>query len=361
MQNQPGSTHKTLSNTLSLLRRYWIAVAVFTIALLLVAANTPAWAAAPESRPNQTVPPPTPKPSATKAPKPTPSDTGGNNGGDNGNTNGDAAGDSGQPPQTNPGGVAAPSQQTGTVAVARLNARTGPGTTFNYIGTFTEGTRVTILYRNGAGDWWFVCCVPDTTTSGWVSAQFVRPDFALAQANTLIPVHPDLAATTPATESTPAPTPAPTAAALLLPTPTPKAAGQSTALTFVMSQSPALARQGDTVQFRFVVTNAGATPALNVTVRDELAKSLALVGGNTDGNSALTQETAASGNTVIAVTWPELAPGASATSIVTVTIASDLPDGALVDNLAVAYADNAESVTAGVAIGMPPALLPSFQ
>jgi uncharacterized protein YraI len=77
---------------------------------------------------------------------------------------------------------------TGIVAVQRLNLRQGPGTNFPVIGTVSNGETVTILSRNSVGDWWYVCCVSGATQEGWAAAQFIRPNFDLDQADTLIPV-----------------------------------------------------------------------------------------------------------------------------------------------------------------------------
>jgi uncharacterized protein YgiM (DUF1202 family) len=83
---------------------------------------------------------------------------------------------------------------TAVVQVVALNVRQGPDTTYPVIGKLTQGNEVTVEGRNEAGDWWYVCCIADSDTPGWVSATLVTPNFAAEQAAAL-----------PVTSSTPAP------------------------------------------------------------------------------------------------------------------------------------------------------------
>jgi len=110
---------------------------------------------------------------------------------------------------------------------------------------------------------------------------------------------------------------------------------------------------------RFIVTNPGKVAAVNVQVRNELPKSLSLVGNSVTGGTATTEKSAA-GATVLLLSWPSLAAGAKAEATVRLVIAPNTPNGYVIDNLAVAWADNAAAFTAGISIGMPPALLPTF-
>lgn len=136
---------------------------------------------------NQTVPPPptaAPSPTAVPpTPAPTPTSRPSNN-----NQN---------PPQNNPSPTpvqdalptalpetpadSATTVLTASVVAPVLNVREGPGTTFAIIGRLTSGAQVTVLARNTDGTWLNICCLPDTQTAGWISAQFVTPDYTPEQ------------------------------------------------------------------------------------------------------------------------------------------------------------------------------------
>ena len=131
--------------------------------------------------PAQTIPDPTPEP--TFAPQPTP------------RPDRDDDDDQAQPTPTSaqqppapaqqppaPSASAAQGQLTATVAVPILNVRGGPGTNFPVIGRVAGDAVVTILGRNAAGTWLNVCCLPNSTTTGWISAQFVTPNGVAGQA-----------------------------------------------------------------------------------------------------------------------------------------------------------------------------------
>src|SRR5690606_18678193 len=77
---------------------------------------------------------------------------------------------------------------TASVTVNGLNLRDGPGTGFNTLGSLPANSEVTIISRNEEGTWWYVCCLPGTTTNGWVSAQLLTANFDAAQANELLPL-----------------------------------------------------------------------------------------------------------------------------------------------------------------------------
>jgi uncharacterized protein YgiM (DUF1202 family) len=167
-------------------RRHWLLLGIVALAFVVLLAGQPALAA--DSRPevNQTVPPPTP---TTTVPSPA----------DNGNTDSNASGgDSAQTGAPASAVVTETAPATGTltavVQVVALNVRQGPGTTYPVIGKLTQGNEVTVEGRNEAGDWWYVCCIADSDTPGWVSATLVTPNFAAEQAAAL-----------PVTSSTPAP------------------------------------------------------------------------------------------------------------------------------------------------------------
>jgi len=189
------------------------------------------------------------------------------------------------------------------------------------------------------------------------------------------PTAPPAATNTPQPTNTPGPTDTPPPNAMATPTadanatstPTPTATATVAVPTTVpdfglllqMESAPALVMQGDEVEVRFVVTNPGDVAAVNVQVRNEVPPALILVESSVDGGEA-TAETNSTGVTILHLTWPSLAAGGQTEAIVRFTVAANTADGAIIDNLAVAWADNAAAHTAGLSIGMPPALLPTF-
>jgi len=120
-----------------------------------------------------------------------------------------------------------------------------------------------------------------------------------------------------------------------------------------------LAMQGDEAEIRLLILNPGSISVQNVMVRDELPDGLQAVAVDAAGGTAAT-EVGSNGRTVALFTWPALEPGLEAQATLTVRIDPNLADGVVIDNLAVAYADNAGPATVGVSIGMPPVLLPTF-
>jgi uncharacterized repeat protein (TIGR01451 family) len=120
-----------------------------------------------------------------------------------------------------------------------------------------------------------------------------------------------------------------------------------------------MALAGEPVEIRYTVTNPSRTVANNVRLRNLLPEQLAFVSADSR-TGALLVESEGENRTVFIVQWESLAPGQSVQVILSTRIASELPAGAVIDNLAVAFADNAAGYTAGVSIGLPPAILPFF-
>ena len=120
-------------------------------------------------------PPPTPKPT-TPPPTPTPRPR-----------------DNNKPPvqpptstpttpgESAPAPVAATSTLTGVISATTLNVRQGPGGAFPVLGRLPNGTVVTVVARNADNTWLNICCLPDGATQGWVSAQFVTPNYTVAE------------------------------------------------------------------------------------------------------------------------------------------------------------------------------------
>lgn len=325
------------------LRTYWIGLVVLLLAGLVLLANQGAQAAPP----NQTVPP---KPTATPTNAPRATNT----------PQSDDDDDNQQQPAptatTTPSSATQPTGEalTGVVTTSRLNVRQGPGTDFTAIGVVLQGETLRILERNDPGTWWRICCATGGDVEGWVSAQFVRPNFDAAQANTLIPVAGAAPPAAPTTVPTVAVTTTTTSEVVSVVTPT-----QSLELTMV--QVPVFVWQGQEFELQFVVTNPGDTAISNVELRNQLPPELTFVGAEVGGDGKLTEQSGDDGQFVFRVLWPALGAGESLTVAVTLQMAEDIPDGTVIDNLAVVSADNAAPYTAGISIGLPPTAPPDFQ
>jgi len=177
------------------LRRHWLLLAVLLVGAALWAERAPALAADATTELNQTIPtlPPTPTPTEPATPTPRPPTPTPTPRPDNGNQGGQPAPtaipaqETGQQPAdiAVEESQAAASPLTASVTALALNVRQGPGTTFPVIGRLTSGAQVTVLGRNADGTWLYICCLPDTQTNGWISAQFVAPNYTPAQLDAL--------------------------------------------------------------------------------------------------------------------------------------------------------------------------------
>ena len=235
------------------------------------------------------------------------------------------------------GQEAARSTVLGRVSVIVLNVREGPGAQYKIIGTIFNNAQVQILGRTSDNAWWQVCCALGDETPGWVDAQFVEPEFEIGQIDNLVSV---LADAQPAAE---------------LP------ALSASSLRLEIIQQPTFAWQDQLVELRFVVTNLGDAPLANVEIRDDLPRELSFVDAALPSDGTLEQVISDSGSTIFAIHLPEVAAGERVTTTVTLQIATDVPDAGVINNLAVADAQNADSYTAGISIGMPPIVLPAFR
>lgn len=74
----------------------------------------------------------------------------------------------GSSPAPTPSPVPPPTAGTGTVRVARLNIRSGPGTQYNILGVLTNGQTVPLAgYRDASGTW---VMIARDSGNAWVSA-----------------------------------------------------------------------------------------------------------------------------------------------------------------------------------------------
>ncbi|MEZ4835235.1 MAG: hypothetical protein R2873_25145 [Caldilineaceae bacterium] len=124
--------------------------------------------------------------------------------------------------------------------------------------------------------------------------------------------------------------------------------------------APRGALPGQEVEILFTVTNPSAETANNVRVRNQLPASLILISTEVDEDGTASLETEEGGATVVLFAWDMLGPNASAEATLTVIVDPSAAAGTVIDNLAVAFADNGAPYTAGVSIGLPPAILPGF-
>lgn len=235
---------------------------------------------------------------------------------------------------------------TGTVGVVSLNVRESPSTSAAILGKLSNGTVVTLLGRNDAGDWWLVCCAPGGAENGWVAAEFITTDAA----ETVLTALPITTGRDTPLMATPTTLPV-TASEALTPT----------LLTLAVALQPAFPVQGDPVVLAFTLTNTGETAAVNAELSFEAPSGLNFIGVSAaDGGDATALDTD-SGAPLIVVTWPELAAGSATTVKVSTTVEAALANGAVIDGAAAALADNAASTSVAVSVGMPPAAPPDFQ
>lgn len=326
-------------------RRYWVFLAALMLLVLAFGVAAPAWAAPPSAQKYQTVPKPTPRPDdgdddavPTATPRPDDDDGGSPDAGD----------------RTVPVFVIdqeeteAPlaSALTASVTVAQLNVRSGPGTEYPVIGSLTAGDVVNVLWRNAANTWLYVCCIPGSTTGGWVSSQLLSLNFDRATSADVVPLFDD------GSESAAAETAQSASAA---------SSGSALPLQLSLSLSPELIAQGETGLLVLQVTNPNQEPVLNVEVSDQLPPELELVSVAATAGGTVSQRTGDTDSSLVVTEWASIPAGGSARVVLTVRVADSLTDGAVFDNLAGAQGSNTGYASAGVTIGMPPALLPDFQ
>lgn len=374
---------------LTITKRYWIVVLVLLLGMLSTYTSLPMYGAqASTPTPDvQTVPKPEIPPTPTNTPFPTPTpnsssgdstpvatprpaedddnddeenndvengnnDTGNNSGGNSGGNNGSNNGGS---TNTNPGSGTTSTQPvatqpaktglTGVVAAVTLNMRKGPSTTDNIIDTLFMNDLVEIIGRDSTGSWWYICCGARAQLSGWVSAQLITPNFAAAQANTLIPIisntahEPASAAQNAARGST----------------------AQVPVLLLEMRPLPAFAWQGQTMDLHFVVHNKSANAVTNVQLRNDLPPDLVFVEATIGSQGSITSTNTRPTDSIFTIEWPELAANEQFTATVTIQIQPATASGVLIDNLAIVTTDEGDEALAGITIAMPPVVLPQFR
>jgi uncharacterized repeat protein (TIGR01451 family) len=306
-------------------RRCWPLLIAGVIVVLALA--TGRLLAAPSTQTGGTVPPPTIRPPATSTPRATPTP----NRDRGGNQSSPAATATNQATVASPPGAqaTAAARLTAVVTANRLNVRSGAGVNFGVVGVVLAGETLTILDANANNGWWHICCATGTTTEGWVSGQFIHLTTPPAGVTT-------------AASSTGTATGAPP-------------------LSLMITQSPRFAWQGQEIALVFTITNQGDTTASNVELRNELPVGLSYLQVEAPATATLSEEREEGERLAFVVIWSQLAAGAVETVTVRVRVEESLPDGGVIDNLAVLGATGVEPYTAGVTIGMPPVMPPTFQ
>jgi len=91
----------------------------------------------------------------------------------------------------------------------KVNVREGPGTAYGTVGQVTKGQQLDIVGKNGAGDWWQVCCI--SGQQAWVVGRLVQAngDLSIVQVAANIAPPPPTATARPTNTPAPTPTPAP--------------------------------------------------------------------------------------------------------------------------------------------------------
>lgn len=263
---------------------------------------------------------------------------------------------------TPPAATPIPTQQppsanalTGVVTAVTLNMRGGPGITFPVVGKLPNGAIVVVLGANRAGSWYYVCCIPGTQANGWISAEFLTPNFTAAEAATLALYNDDGTALSPATpasaEAVTAATDDATATEELPPT----------TLTLSAAQEPPFVGPGDRLALLFSLANTGNEEAAEVTFSYEVPEGMTLADAAAEGEGDLVLEPGNNGAPAIVVTWPALAASQRVTVTVTLDTDATLAKGTVLENLAAATAANADSAATSISVGMPPAAPPDFQ
>ncbi|PKO23187.1 MAG: hypothetical protein CVU38_05370 [Chloroflexi bacterium HGW-Chloroflexi-1] len=88
-----------------------------------------------------------------------------------------------------------------------LNARRGPGETFDLLGQVKQGDELLVLGRTPEGDWWQVCCIANQP--GWVAAELVTARGPVDDVPVLTPAPTPVPTSRPLPTDTPGPLPTP--------------------------------------------------------------------------------------------------------------------------------------------------------
>ena len=111
------------------------------------------------------------------------------------------------PPTPTPPPTNTPLPPVYVIAKEQANVRQGPGVAYPVVTRLDAGTKITVVGRNQAGDWWKICCVNNADV--WISDSLVQvegPLWTVAEVANVPPPPPP----PPTTASSPTPAPTPT-------------------------------------------------------------------------------------------------------------------------------------------------------
>jgi len=231
---------------------------------------------------------------------------------------------------------------TASVAVIVLNIREQPSLESAVVGTVFQDDSLEVLGRNG--DWWLVCCAIGSDEPAWVNPDFLEPGFDLAQADALLPEF--------GSENNAA---GETSSGSV------QAKESSPDLELKMSLNPRYIWQNLTFDLEFVVRNVGNSAVTNIVLRDELLGELEFITAKVSDDGQVIKESLDNGNSLVTVSWPNLAANTEVNVAFTLRAVGELENGYVIDNLSVVGAAETSSTTAGISIGLPPSELPIFK
>lgn len=353
------------------MHRYWLLLLVLAFGLLSIYTSQPIYGA-PVAVPTadvNTIPerPETPTPENTPFPTPTavnnesPSDSGSDDSAPiddhNADNNSDDSAPTGNNTADTAGGIGSPDAgsaaegattfetkgatgNTGLVTAVTLNLRKEPSATARVVDTLFLNDEVTILGRNQNGNWWYVCCGARTQANGWVSKQFIAANLSAA-AIPLVSGVVSQAATVAGSNAAVAP-------------------AEGSLVLEMRSQPPAV-QQGQLVEIQFVVRNRSNGALSGVQLRNDLPAELAVVNTQTGSQGKVNYTGALQSGPIFTINWPTVQANSQVTATVTVQIATDIADGALIDNLAVVKTTQGAEALAGITLALPPVALPQFR
>ncbi|MEZ4866300.1 MAG: SH3 domain-containing protein [Caldilineaceae bacterium] len=348
--------------------RLWLWCSGAMLFLLAILAHTPVWGQTSTPTPNvSTVPRPevilTPTPpavapivTATTAPsaaEPTVDVNRPNNGAPSSGSDQPAAGNAAAPAAhpssvhtaTNSNSLPATAPLFGTVNAVLLNLRQAPSTAAPILDQLLQGAVVTLLGRDQAQQWWYVCCGVATQLPGWVDTRYLT-----------LSVPAEMLATLPVTDG------AANLAGTSALTPTTSILAPVTSpLQLTLTPSRSLIWQGQRLVIAVVVTNPGDQPAVNVQLRDDLPAGLMLQSITVTDYGQWRQAGEARTGPTFWLSWPQIAAGAQVHATVTLTVAPDAANGLLLDNIAILTAQDHADILAGFTLVMPPRTLPHFR
>ena len=216
------------------------------------------------------------------------------------------------------------SEPSGTVTVATLNVREAPNTTSAIIDQLVRGDQVTLFRQAGEPTWWYICCGTTNNQQGWVSAEFIAFDPAVAQPVATVRI------------------------------------GQPPLQVQLLPLQP-FVWQGQRLTLQFTITNPKTESVRQVSARTDLPAAFRFLDATTTLSGEYTIEGQAEAGPVFSLAWPSIPPSGQATANVELQIAADVADGALLDLIAAVEAEGESMIVTGITVIMPPDRLPAFR